>query len=293
MKKSANILVTGSNGQLGSELNALADQYPQFSFLFTDRNSMPVSDKDAIAKVFAAFKPDYFINCAAYTAVDKAEDPLEITEAEKINSDAVGYLAEACQRFGAKMIHISTDYVFDGAAVDPYKPSDKTNPVSVYGKTKLKGEEQATELTDPIIIRTAWVYSSFGKNFVKTMMRLMAEKSSIGVVSDQYGTPTYARDLAKVILDIINSENWLPGIYHYSNEGAINWYDFAVEIKEHIKSTCEVNAIPTSAYPTPAKRPSYSVLDKTLLKERYNILIPDWKSSLKDCIELIKKGEAA
>jgi dTDP-4-dehydrorhamnose reductase len=278
------ILVTGSNGQLGSDIKALAGQFPDFNFLFTDRSTLSITDEAAINRFFAEHQPDFCVNCAAYTAVDKAEDVAELSNVQALNADAVGYLARACAAHNTKLIQVSTDYVFDGNGTEPYKETDATQPVSVYGNTKLEGEKLAAAFTDAIIIRTAWVYSTFGKNFVKTMIRLMNEKPQISVVSDQYGSPTYAADLAAAIMHIISSGNWAPGIYHYTNEGRINWHEFALAIKELIHSECEVKAIPTIQYPTPAKRPSWSVLDKTKIKETYQLVIPDWKASLELCI---------
>lgn len=278
------ILVTGANGQLGSEIRELAASYPQFEFTFTDYQELSIIDEIAVNRFFDDYEPQYCINCAAYTAVDKAEDPAERQLVDSLNASAVGYLAKACKKHETKFIHISTDYVFDGNGKAPYKPEDPTQPVSVYGITKLEGEKQALEITDSIIIRTAWVYSSFGKNFVKTMMNLMSLKPAINVVSDQYGTPTYAADLASAILQIIASGKWEPGVYHYTNEGITNWYEFAAAISENMGSVCQVNAIPTSAYPTPAKRPGYSVLDKSKIKEVYGIQIPEWRASLKICM---------
>ena len=279
------ILVTGSNGQLGSEIKELSGNFPQFEFIFTDRDDLSISDEAAVQNVFEQYQPAFCINCAAYTAVDKAEDALAFNIVNAINAEAVGYLAKACTQYNARLVHVSTDYVFDGEGTEPYKETDATHPVSIYGKTKLKGEELALQFTEAVIIRTAWVYSAFGKNFVKTMMRLMAEKSQINVVSDQYGTPTYAADLAAAILQIISSGKWVTGIYHYTNEGQISWYDFAVAIKELIGSSCEVHAIPTIQYPTPAKRPAWSVLDKTKINQTYAVAIPHWKDSLQACIK--------
>lgn len=278
------ILVTGSNGQLGSDINALAVQFPDFNFLFTDRATLSVTDEAAVNRFFEEHQPDFCVNCAAYTAVDKAEDVAELSNVQALNADAVGYLARACAAHNTKLIQVSTDYVFEGNGTEPYKETDATQPVSVYGSTKLEGEKLAARFTDAIIIRTAWVYSTFGKNFVKTMIRLMTEKPQISVVSDQYGTPTYAADLAAAIIHIISSGNWVPGIYHYTNEGRINWHEFALAIKDFIHADCEVKAIPTIQYPTPAKRPAWSVLDKTKIKETYQLEIPDWKASLELCI---------
>ena len=279
------ILVTGANGQLGSEIKELAASYSQFQFIFTDYQELSIIDEQAVQLFFDRTNPDYCINCAAYTAVDKAEDPAEYQLVKELNASAVSYLAKACEKQGTKFIHISTDYVFDGNATTPYKPEDVTEPVSVYGTTKLAGEKSALENTQAIVIRTAWVYSSFGKNFVKTMINLMAAKPAINVVSDQLGTPTYAADLAFAIMQIIASGKWQPGIYHYTNEGITNWYEFALAIKENIHASCTVSPIPTSGYPTPAKRPAYSVLDKSKIVEIYTIQIPYWKDSLKACIE--------
>lgn len=288
MSKQVKVLVTGSKGQLGSELNALSHQYPALVFKFTDHSDMSITDPKAVGDCFNDFHPDYCINCAAYTAVDRAEEAGEAVIAAQINADAVGVLARACTAHHTKLVHISTDYVFDGTARQPYQPEDAPNPVSVYGATKLKGEQLAAEHTDAVIIRTAWVYSSFGKNFVKTMIRLMNERPAINVVNDQEGSPTYARDLAKAILDLITGGQWAAGIYHYTNEGAITWYDFAVAIKRLIGSNCVINPIPGAAYPTPAKRPSYSVLDKSSFKHVFQTEIPYWESSLKKCIEIIE-----
>jgi len=286
MESSVKILVTGSNGQLGSELRQYAHT-PGLVFDFTDRSTLHLDTEAAVSDYIERLQPQYVINCAAYTAVDKAEQPEAQAEAESINADAVGYLAKACATYGAKLIHISTDYVFDGTASRPYRPSDPVNPLSVYGATKLKGEILAGQYTDAVIIRTAWVYSAFGKNFVKTMVRLMSEKPAINVVADQYGSPTYAADLAAAIIHIVQSGKWAPGIYHYTNEGQTSWYGFAMAIRELTNSPCEVNPIPSAAYPTPARRPGYSVLDKSDIKQTYDIIIPDWKDSLKKCMRTL------
>ena len=280
------ILVTGSNGQLGAELQALAADHPSYQFLFTAKEVLPIDDPGALTKYFTQHQVDFCINCAAYTAVDKAE-----TEKEKaflINAAAAGNLAKACKEHHVQLIHISTDYVFDGTAVHPYKETDPTNPVSVYGASKLKGEELVLQNdSSAIIIRTAWVYSSFGNNFVKTMLRLMKERESINVVNDQSGCPTYAADLAGVIMQIISSGKTMPGIYHYTNAGMITWYEFAVAIKELSGSSCTVNPIPTTEYPTPAKRPQYSVLDTSKIQQAFHIAIPAWKDSLQKCLKLL------
>jgi dTDP-4-dehydrorhamnose reductase len=282
------ILVTGANGQLGNELQMLAPDFPGYNFLFVIREELSVADGDATAKYFSEHAIDYCINCAAYTAVDKAES--DSANAFLINTDAASTLATICKKNNTQLIHISTDYVFDGTACQPYKETDKTNPVSVYGKSKLQGEVSALEnCPSAIIIRTAWVYSSFGNNFVKTMLRLMREKGSINVVNDQLGCPTYAADLAAAIMQIIASgqsrDN--PGIYHYSNAGITNWYEFAIAIKRITGSGCAVNPITTAQYPTAAKRPGYSVLDTSKIKEVFSISIPAWEDSLRKCLALL------
>ena len=280
------ILVTGSNGQLGKELQELASSYSQFEFVFVSKEDMPIHNFELVRIFFNSVKPAYCINCAAYTAVDKAESEKEL--AFQINGEAVGVLAAVCKEHQTKFIHISTDYVFNGEGDYPYTENFPTDPINTYGASKLEGEKQALQLNpDCIIIRTSWVYSSFGKNFVKTMIRLMNEKDSISVVNDQIGSPTYAADLAETILKII--DNWKPGIYNFSNEGIISWFEFAEEIKKIIKCPCDVKPIPTSSYPTPAKRPAYSVLDKTKIQETFGIQLKDWKESLDTCIEKIKK----
>lgn len=283
------ILVTGANGQLGMELQQLAKAYPLFEFVFTTREQMPLDNPGAISDFIIKHQPQYFVNCAAHTAVDKADSEKEL--AYQINAEAPGIIAKACKENNVQLIHISTDYVFNGTGTVPYKESDATDPVNLYGDSKLQGEKKVKELNpDAIVIRTAWVYSEFGKNFVKTILRLMADKDQISVVCDQSGTPTYAADLAEAILQIISSQQWTPGIYHFSNEGAITWYDFAIAIKELSHSSCKVNPISTSQYPTPAKRPGYSVLDKTKIKKTFGITIPQWRDSLKICLDKIKNA---
>jgi dTDP-4-dehydrorhamnose reductase len=282
MKKK--ILVTGSNGQLGKELKLLAASFPQFEFIFLSREDLPIHHFEMVRHYFNTYHPQYVINCAAYTAVDRAEQEREL--AFQVNAEAVGVLAAICNANHAQLIHISTDYVFDGTAIAPYKEDAATNPQSVYGASKLEGEKQALQLNpNTIIIRTSWVYSQFGKNFVKTMLKLMEEKESITVVNDQVGNPTYAADLAEVILQIIASQQWQPGIYHYSNTGNISWYDFAVAIKELTRSNCNVSPIPTTQYPTPAKRPGYSVLDTAKIQQSFGMGLKNWKESLASCIE--------
>ena len=282
------ILVTGANGQLGSEIRFLSVSYPQYNFIFTDFQELSIDDKNAIDHFFASNKIDCCLNCAAYTAVDKAES--DATLSNTINGYAVGYLAEACNTHHALFIHISTDYVFDGTASSPYQVNHPVNPVNVYGSSKLLGEQMAVEKNpSSIIIRTSWVYSSVGNNFVKTMMRLMKEKESLNVVSDQVGCPTYAADLASAMMQIVVSGKAADnaGYYHYSNQGVISWYDFAVAIKEISNSNCVVSAIKTEQYPTPAKRPAYSVMDTTKIQQTFNIQIPQWKDSLQKCMAIL------
>jgi dTDP-4-dehydrorhamnose reductase len=276
------ILVTGADGQLGRELQE-ATAPPRYDFLFLSRKELSIDDPASIREHFESIRPHYCINCAAYTAVDKAES--ESSQAFRINGEAVGHLAGSCKTFHTRLIHISTDYVFDGRSAVPLKEQDPTGPISVYGASKLRGEELAMQgQADTVILRTSWVYSAFGNNFVKTMIRLMKERPSIRVVDDQIGSPTYAADLASTILQIIGSPVWRPGIYHYSDEGRISWYEFALAIKELTGSACRVDPIPSSEYPTPAERPHYSLLDKTRIREVYGVKIPDWKDSLKKCL---------
>ena len=282
-----NILVTGANGQLGQEFRKIATLFIQFNFLFVTKEHLPINDEDAVNIFFKNNPIDICINCAAYTAVDKAETERDL--ATSVNATAVGYLAKACRIYNAKFIHISTDYVFDGNGTKPYTENDKTNPVNFYGDTKLEGETIALkENEETIIIRTAWVYSSYRNNFVKTMLKLMKERESIGVVNDQFGCPTYAADLAHAIMQIINGNNFITGIYHYSNSGKISWYDFAKEISLQINSHCIVNGISTKEFPTPAARPYYSVLDTTKITDTFQIIIPEWKDSLKECLYILK-----
>lgn len=282
------VLVTGSKGQLGSELQALAPAYPQFSFIFTDRLELSIDDETSVYGFFNKHTVAWCINCAAYTAVDKAET--EKDTAMLINGTATGYLAAAAHAAGAGFIHISTDYVFNGQANAPYLPGHPVDPVNVYGFTKLKGEELAREKhPGSIIIRTSWVYSEFGHNFVKTMLRLMKERDSLNVVSDQVGCPTYAADLAAAILRIISGPVYTPGTYHYSNSGVISWYDFAVKIRDLSGSRCQVHPIPTSQYPTPAKRPSYSVMDTSLIVQTFGVQVPAWEESLAVCLGKLKQ----
>ncbi|MEJ8818509.1 dTDP-4-dehydrorhamnose reductase [Lacibacter sp. H407] len=283
------ILVTGSNGQLGKELKQIADNYSQFNFVFASREDLKLHHFGLVENFFIAAKPHYCINCAAYTAVDKAEAEQDM--AMLVNGEAVGNLAAVCKKYQTKVIHISTDYVFDGESETPYKEDDTTGPINTYGKSKLLGEQLCIkEDADAIIIRTSWVYSSFGHNFVKTMMRLMNERNELNVVSDQIGSPTYAADLAKAIMDIISSGKWESGIYHYSNEGKISWFEFAQAIKELTGSKAVVHPILTAEYPTPARRPKFSLLSKDKIKSTYALTVPEWKESLQKCISILQNA---
>ena len=279
-----NILITGCNGQLGNEMQLLEKNYPQHVWFNTDVQELDISNQLAIEQFVAENKIDGIVNCAAYTAVDKAEENKELCTT--LNMVAPAYLAAAVEKRGGWMIQISTDYVFDGMKHTPYVETDTPSPDSVYGSTKLAGELGVSKFCKKtVIIRTAWLYSTFGNNFVKTMIRLGKEKPEIGVIFDQIGTPTYARDLAVAIMTIIN-KGIIPGVYHFTNEGVISWYDFTKAIHRIAGiTTCHVRPLHTAEYPTPAHRPHYSVLDKTKIKETYGIEIPYWEESLKDCIE--------
>ncbi len=286
------ILVTGGNGQVGNELQFLAKNYPDFKFLFTDYQELDITDADAVLQAFKEHQFDFCINCAAYTAVDKAEEDAE--KAHAINVTGVENLAAACEAVGAQLLQLSTDYVYHNSQNTPFKENDTTNPQSVYASTKLAGDEAALA-KGGMVIRTSWVYSSFGHNFVKTMLRLGAERDKLTIIFDQIGTPTYARPLADAMLTIMQqatkdstAKAKLSGIYHYSNEGVTSWYDFAMAIFE--LRNIEVNVLPieTKDYPTPAKRPPFSVLNKGKIKEAFGIEIPYWKESLKDCLEVLE-----
>ena len=290
-----NILVTGAYGQLGNEVRILSADYPEYNFMFTDVDSLDITDKDELIDFVTGNDIRYIINCAAYTAVDKAEDDAELCE--KINAAAVKNLGLAAAEAGAGIIHVSTDYVFDGTSCRPYTEDMPTKPCSVYGKTKLKGEKNLLKACpNAIIIRTAWLYSPFGNNFVKTMIKLGSERESLNVIFDQVGTPTYALDLADAILkamdQTIDTDHDKGGVYHFSNEGVCSWYDFTIKIHEiaGIK-TCKVNPIETKDYPTKAARPHYSVLNKSKIKQTFNISIPHWEASLKDCIKELSEQE--
>ncbi|HTL09361.1 MAG TPA: dTDP-4-dehydrorhamnose reductase [Chitinophagaceae bacterium] len=286
------VLVTGANGQLGSALRSIAGNYPGLQFLFVTHATLPLEDAAAVHALLMEQAPAYCINCAAYTAVDKAETERE--QAMLVNANAAGILAAACKVAGTKFIHVSTDYVFAGNGERPYKEADATAPVNYYGATKLAGEQQCQQVNaESIIVRTSWVYSAFGNNFVKTMLRLMRERTSINVVNDQLGSPTYAIDLAEALLSVIEGtinghHAWVPGIYHYSNEGIISWFDFAAAIQQLSGSNCTVQPIPSSAFPTPAKRPAYSAMDKGKIKKIFGLHIPDWQQSLLACIRSLQ-----
>lgn len=284
---SPKILVTGSNGQLGKELKQLSAAWPQYEFIFLGREDLPIHHFEMVRQYFSVYHPACLINCAAYTAVDRAEQEKDL--AMQVNGEAVGVLAAVCKENNCRFIHISTDYVFDGTATLPYREDAATNPQSVYGASKLEGEKQAFLLnSESVIIRTSWVYSEFGKNFVKTMLKLMQERQELKVVNDQTGSPTYAADLAAAILQIVAAAEWEPGIYHYSNEGIISWYDFAVAIKEMTGANCQVQPISTADYPTAAKRPAYSVLDTSKIQRIYSIKLKDWKESLSVCLARLR-----
>ncbi len=281
------ILITGSNGQLGNEMRLLADRYEdEMDLIFTDREELDITDRQAVRQFIEQHEIDCVVNCAAFTAVDKAES--EAASCELINATAPGYLAEAVADRGGNMIQISTDYVFDGTAHIPYQEDEPTCPNSVYGRTKLQGEENVVRLCPgSMIIRTAWLYSSFGHNFVKTMIKLGKEREELGVVADQIGTPTYAHDLAEVVYTALNN-GIVPGIYHYTNEGVTSWYDFAKAIHRAAgidDEDCHIKPLHTEDYPSAAQRPHYSVLDKTKIKQVLGIEIPWWEDSLKNCIK--------
>jgi dTDP-4-dehydrorhamnose reductase len=277
------VLIIGANGQLGTCFKTLVPRFSKFHSIFVDREELDICDRDAIELFFISNNISCVVNCAAYTAVDKAETEKELAFA--INATAVGYLATKTAELNIPFFHISTDYVFDGASEVAYLPTDLTMPVNYYGYTKLEGEKQAIKNNpQSIIIRTAWVYSEFGNNFVKTMLRLMSERESINVVADQFGVPTYAMDLADAILFAIDNANFIAGVYHFSNSGKISWYNFAEAIAKHTGSSCKVNGIPTSAYPTPAKRPVFSLLNTESFKSTFNIEIRDWELALKECL---------
>jgi dTDP-4-dehydrorhamnose reductase len=282
------IIVTGSNGQLGNELRLLAPDYPDFNFIFTDVAELDITRETDVDLFVKTEHPSVIINCAAYTAVDKAET--EPHAAFLINTTAVGILARVASQYNALLVHLSTDYVFDGTAFMPYRENDRTNPVSVYAKSKNGGELQVQSFSkNALVIRTSWLYSEFGNNFVKTMMKLGKERGRLNVVCDQVGTPTYARDLAKALLAILHSGQEIKGVdfFHYANEGAASWYDFAKAIIGFSGINCIINPIETKDYPTPASRPCYSIFNKTKIKQRFGLEIPFWQDSLRECVAKI------
>ncbi|MDI5950729.1 dTDP-4-dehydrorhamnose reductase [Flavobacterium yafengii] len=284
MKK---ILVTGAKGQLGSELMVLSKNYPHFEWIFADRTQVSLDNLAVLKVQLESIQPTIILNCGAYTAVDRAEMEQEL--ADVVNHQSVKIIAQYAFDNQIKLIHISTDYVFAGTSAVALTEEAITQPINVYGATKRAGELACLQANpDAIIIRTSWVYSTFGNNFVKTMQRLLKERDTISVVNDQIGSPTYAADLAQVMMDIVTAQEWISGIYNYSNEGEISWFEFVLAIQEIGGYTCEVNGIPSSAYPTPAKRPAFSLLDKSKIKKIYGVTIPDYKESLRRCMKLLR-----
>ena len=283
------ILITGANGQLGNEMRLLAREHSEYDYLFTDVAELDICDEQAVADYVRRHEVDVIVNCAAYTAVDKAEDNEELCD--RLNRLAPGYLAKAVAARGGKLVQISTDYVFDGTAHVPYTEDCPTCPDSVYGRTKLGGEREAfAHCPDTMVIRTAWLYSTFGNNYVKTMLRLGRERETLGVIFDQVGTPTYARDLAAVIFAAIG-KGIVPGVYHFSNEGVCSWYDFTKAIHRLAGiTTCRVSPLHTDEYPTRATRPHYSVLDKTKIKQTYGVEVPYWTDSLEECLRRLEEA---
>lgn len=283
------IIVTGAGGQTGLELQRLAGKQGRDHYRFFQRRDLDIADEKAVTALLQEARPAALINCAAYTKVDKAE--IEQVEAELVNGTAPGVLAAACAKSGCRFIHISTDYVFDGKGSRPLLPTDTPHPVNAYGQTKLNGELNAlVNNPDSIIIRTAWVYSEFGGNFVKTMLRLMGERETLNVVADQLGSPTYAKDLAEMLMTVAEAPVAPGGIYHYTNTGICSWYEFASEIGRLAQLSSTVNPINTEDYPTPAARPKWSVLDTSKIRDTFNITIPDWQSALARCITSIQQN---
>ncbi|MGB6153777.1 MAG: dTDP-4-dehydrorhamnose reductase [Pricia sp.] len=276
------ILVTGANGQLGTCIRDLAAKHPQIEFMFTDFKELNIVDSLAVSDFFETHGFEYCINCAAYTAVDRAEKERE--RCFEINAKGPKVLSEACHDFRTTLIHLSTDFVFDGTKHEPYNEDDTANPINVYGSSKLKGERYVeTILPNHYIIRTSWVYSEYGNNFLKTMLRLGRERNHLSIVNDQIGTPTYARDLAEFILYVVSNDNRAYGLYNYSNEGAISWFDFAVDIFKNADSHIKIEPISSKQYPTPAQRPKNSALDKTKVIKTFQVAIPLWRKSLEKC----------
>lgn len=280
------ILITGSNGQLGNEMQQAAVRFPDFNYIYTDVAELDICDKSALDAFVKANNVNVIVNCAAYTAVDKAEDDVELCY--KINRDAVRNIAEVASDNKVKVVHVSTDYVFDGTNYLPYTEDMPVCPATVYGKSKLEGEQALLEnCKESVILRTAWLYSSFGNNFVKTMIKLGTERDSLGVIFDQVGTPTYAADLADAILQLLRNETFVPGIYHFSDEGVCSWYDFTKTIHRMANITCDVKPIEAKDYPARTPRPHFSVLNKGKIKSTYGISIPHWEVSLEKCIGLL------
>ncbi len=282
-----NILVTGSYGQVGSELHTLVKTFNNFSFVFVDKDDLDITDLIAVESFFSSHSFNYCINCAAYTAVDKAET--DVKNARLVNVTGAKNLAIACSKNKVRLVQISTDYVYHNDQNTPFKEDDLTNPQGIYAKTKLDGDLASIKHNkETVVIRTSWVYSSFGNNFVKTMLRLGVEREKLTIIFDQIGSPTYARDLARAILDIIVlNPSEFNGVYHYSNEGVCSWYDFARAIFELKGINCETSPIETADYPTPAQRPHFSLLNKAKIKTTYGLIIPYWRDSLKSCLELL------
>ncbi len=286
MKK---ILVTGANGQLGQCLQKISSQFEEFEFIFTDSETLDITNKEEVNDFFWQNAPDFCINAAAYTAVDLAETDIE--KAFLVNADGAENLAEACAENNAQFIHVSTDYVFDGENNLSYTEEDFTNPLGVYGASKLAGDELALEVNPcSVILRTSWVYSEFGKNFVKTMLNLFATKNELNIVADQFGQPTNANDLAEAIMKIIKSEKITPEIFNFSNLGRISWFDYAEKIAELSEAKIKLNAIETSQYPTPAKRPKNSVLDLDKISKTYGIQLKPWEESLEGCVQILQNN---
>ena len=286
------ILITGANGQLGNELKVVSKKFYGYEYIFTDIDTLDITNPGKTEEFIKNSKPDWIVNCAAYNLVDKAESDAEMVML--INATAVKNIADVIKGSECRFIHISSNYIYDGKSNVPYNEYSVPDPISAYGRSKLAGEKFALQHQGSMIIRTSWLYSTFGSNFVKTILRLAAEKDSINIVSDQTGTPTYAADLAETIMNIISGviRNQIAlnaGIYNYSNEGTCTWYDFAVEIISEAGLKCQVKPILTRDYPTAAKRPAYSVMDKSKIKDNYNISIPHWRSSLTRCMKLLNK----
>jgi dTDP-4-dehydrorhamnose reductase len=281
------ILVTGANGQLGSELKELSVHYSQFEWVFADRSVLDLSDLESISNTLDRIQPQIIINCVAYTAVDKAETETEM--ADLLNHQAVGVMAQWSAANACRLVHVSTDYVFEGNSNVALTEEAPTGPINVYGQTKLAGEQACLrENPDAIVIRTSWVYSRYGNNLVNRFIRLMQERNSLNVVNDQIGSPTYAADLAQAILTIITHPHWQAGIYHFSNEGEISWFEFAVAIQQIGGWDCTISGIPSSDYPTPAQRPHYSLLDKSKIKNTFGVVVPGYRESLEKCMGLLR-----